>query len=117
LRCSLTIMPKSTRSSRKKTYYQKPGRGKKILRWFLGILLLVILAIFLTGNRSLLKLYSLHLEKNELLKQKESVIQQKNQLGEEIDKLETDEQYLEQQAREIYNMKKKGEEDNKAVPK
>jgi cell division protein FtsB len=110
-------MPKSTRTPRKKTYYQKPGRGKKILRWLLGILILVILTIFLSGNRSLLKLYSLHNEKNDLQKQKESVIQQKNQLEEEIHKLETDEQYLEGVAREEFNMKKKGEEDNKAFPK
>lgn len=110
-------MLKTNRSSGKKTYYQKPDRGKKILRWSIGILLLIIIIIFMTGNRSLLKLYSLHTEKKELQKQKESVIQQKKQLEEEIKKLETDEHYLEEVARDKFNLKKKGEEDNKAVPK
>jgi cell division protein FtsB len=114
---SPTDMLKTNRSSRKKTYFQKPDRGKKILRWSIGILLLIILIIFLTGNRSLLKLYSLHIEKNELQKQKESVIQQRNQLEEEIKKLETDEHYLEEVARDKFNLKKEGEEDNKAVAK
>jgi cell division protein FtsB len=109
-------MFKNKPPARKISYHQKSPRGKRILRWIIGIIILVILFIFLSGNRSLLKLYSLHHEKNELEKQKEAIIEEKERLENEIQKLETDDRYLEEVARDKFNMKKKEEEDNKAVP-
>ena len=96
--------PRTTR------YHQHPGKGKKILRWVSGIIVLIILFIFLTGNRSLLKLHSLHQEYNKLKVQKEKLLEQQKSLEQEIEKLKTDQDYMEKVAREKYNMKKKDEE-------
>ena len=91
-------------------YRQQPRKGKKILRWIIGIIILAILFIFLSGNRSLLKLYSLHLDKNKLQQQKEDLLQRQKDLETEIEKLKNDPEYNEKVAREKYNMKKGNEE-------
>ena len=101
-----------TSAKKRKTsrYQQQPRRGKRILRWIIGVIVLVILFIFLSGNRSLLKLYSLHLDKHNLQQQKEELLQQQKELEVEIDKLKNDPEYREKVAREKYNKKKENEE-------
>lgn len=76
----------------------------------IGIIILILLFIFFTGNRSLFKLYSLYNQKNTLDKQKESLIKENQEIKEEIEKLENDDKYIEKLAREKYNMKKEGED-------
>ncbi len=106
------MSPKKTSAWKRKTsrYRQQPRRGKKVLRWIIGIIVLVILFVFLSGNRSLLKLYSLHLDKNKMQQQKEELLQQQKDLETEIDRLKNDPEYNEEVAREKYNMKKENEE-------
>jgi cell division protein FtsL len=112
------MSPKKTSTQKRKPsrYRQQPRKGKKILRWIFAIIVLVILFVFLSGNRSLLKLYSLHLDKNKLQQQKENLLQQQDDLETEIDKLKNDPEYIEKVAREKYNMKKENEEVHMAEP-
>lgn len=97
-------------------YEAKPSKGKGLQpRRGLGIFLLVaflatILYAFFTGNKSVLKLYSLHQYKNELITEKERLTAENKQLEEQIQKLQTDKRYIEEVAREKYNFKKKNEE-------
>lgn len=110
---SLIFMsPKKSKNKKPRTtrYHQQPRKGKKVLRWVSGIIVLTILFIFLSGNRSLIKLYSLYQEKNKLKMQKEKLLEQQKNLEEEIEKLKTDKDYMEKVAREKYNMKKEDEE-------
>jgi cell division protein FtsB len=101
-----TIFPKRNIGK----YQQRPRKGRKIIRWIVAIVILVILFIFLSGNRSLFKLYSLRLDKNKLQQQKQDLIERQKNLETEIDKLENDPDYIEKKAREKYNMKKEYEE-------
>jgi cell division protein FtsB len=109
--------PPSSSKRSARTYRSRPPRIKRLWRWVLGIIVTIILVIFLSGNRSLIKLYSLHNQKQNLEKQKEAVIKQKQQLEEEIEKLKNDDEHLEEEARKTYNMKKEKEEDYRVVPK
>ncbi|MBN2365782.1 MAG: septum formation initiator family protein [Calditrichaeota bacterium] len=98
---------------RKKTTYsyrRNPEHRKRILSWILLLILGVILFIFLSGNSSLIKLYSLHQKRNRLIEQKKALIKQNQQLSEEIEKLKNNDEYIEKMAREKYNMKKEKEE-------
>jgi len=108
----MIMSPKKNKIKQPRTtrYHQHPRKGKIILRWISGIIVLIILFIFLTGNRSLLKLYSLHQEHNKLKVQKEKLLEQQQSLEQEIEKLKTDKDYMEKVAREKYNMKKEDEE-------
>ena len=101
---------RKTKRSKTIRYRQQPRKRVKFLRWLGGIIVLIILFIFLSGNRSLFKLYSLHQEKTKLKMQKEKLLEQQKKLEEEIEKLQTDKDYMEQVAREKYNMKKEDEE-------
>lgn len=100
----------------KLAYNSKTSKGKSAgSRRGLGVLLLVsffsiFLYAFFTGNKSVLKLYSLHQERNELITEKERLIVENEKLEEEIQKLQTDKRYIEEVAREKYNFKKKNEE-------
>ena len=92
--------------------YKTAGTGRQR---GLGILILVaffaiIFYAFLTGNKSVLKLYTLHQERNELVTEKERLIVENKELEEEIQKLQTDKRYIEEVARKKYNFKKKNEE-------
>jgi cell division protein FtsB len=106
-------MARKKKPAAKKYLYrnQVPSRKpKKLLRWVLGGIIFTVMMIFLTGNRSLLKLHSLQQEKQKLEDQRETLIKQNQNLQEEIDKLKNDQEYIEKVAREKYNMKKEGEE-------
>jgi len=89
---------------------QRSGKRKRFLLLFFGFISLTIAFVFLSGNRSLLKLHSLYKEKENLEAKKEALLKQNQELKEEIKKLEHDDQYIEKVAREKYNMKKDGEE-------
>jgi cell division protein FtsB len=93
-----------------KRYQQQAGKRKGFHRLLLGIIILIILFVFFTGNRSLFKLYSLYNQKQTLDKQKESLMKENQEIREEIEKLKNDDKYIEKLAREKYNMKKEGEE-------
>ena len=96
----------SAKSSKAKDAQSRRGLGIFILVAFFTI----ILYAFFTGNKSVLKLYSLHQEKNELITEKARLIAENKDLEEEIQKLQTDKQYIEEVARKKYNFKKKNEE-------
>ncbi len=100
------------RNQRKKTLRstQRSGKRKRFLLLFFGFVSLMIAFVFLSGNRSMLKLYSLYKEKESLEVKKRALIKQNQEIKEEIKKLKNDEQYMEKVAREKYNMKKDGEE-------
>lgn len=85
-----------------------PQRGLGIL--ILAAFFAIIFYAFLTGNKSVLKLYTLHQERNELITEKERLIVENKELEEEIQKLQTDKRYIEEVARKKYNFKKKNEE-------
>lgn len=89
---------------------QRPAKRKRFLLLFFGFISLTIAFVFLSGNRSLLKLHSLYREKENLEVEKGTLLKQNQELKEEIKKLKDDEQYIEKVAREKYNMKKDGEE-------
>ena len=89
---------------------QRSGKRKRFLLLFFGFISLTIAFVFLSGNRSLLKLHSLYKEKENLEVKKGDLIKQNQELKEEIKKLKNDDQYIEKVAREKYNMKKDGEE-------
>jgi len=100
----------------KYAFEAKSSKAKRLRpRKGLGILLLVafftiILYAFFTGNKSVLKLYSLHQYRNELITEKERLTAENKELEEEIQKLQTDKGYIEEVARKKYNFKKKNEE-------
>ena len=85
-----------------------PRRGLGVL--ILVAFLAVFLYAFFAGNKSVLKLYSLHQERNELITERERLTVENKELEEEIQKLQTDKRYIEEVARKKYNFKKKNEE-------
>ena len=84
--------------------------------WVLSAIVALILFAFLTGNRSLFKLYALREEVIQLREQRDSLEKQNLQLREEIEKLQRDLEFIEQRARDKYNLKRKNEEVFKVVP-
>ncbi|GAB4369032.1 MAG: hypothetical protein Kow0042_10510 [Calditrichia bacterium] len=92
------------------SYRKKASRKRGILRWIIMAFLVALFVIFFTGSRSLIELYSLNRERNELIQKKEYLLMQNEQLNEEIQKLQSDEDYIEKIAREKFNMKKKNED-------
>jgi cell division protein FtsB len=113
------MSPIKTSAKKRKAirYRQQTPKGKRVLRWIIGIIILVILFIFLSGNRSLIKLYSLHLENDKLEQQREELLRRQKDLEIEIDKLKNDPEHIEGVAREKYNMKKENEEVHIVEPK
>jgi cell division protein FtsB len=71
---------------------------------------LFMIYVFFTGNKSVLKLYTLHQQKNELAAERDRLILENQRLEEEITKLQTDKRYIEEVARKRYNFKKENEE-------
>jgi len=103
---------KSPRKSRKRQYSSKkkpPNLKRFVVFVLLGFLTIFIYAFF-SGNKSVLKLYSLHQQKNELITEKERLITENEDLQKEIKKLQTDKRYIEEVARKKYNFKKKNED-------
>ena len=97
-------------SNLNRRYRNDPGRKKKIWKWVIIGFILILFFIFFTGSQSLFKLFSLHHERNQLQQQKEELIMQSDSLQHEIEKLRKDDRYLEEVAREKYNMKKEKED-------
>lgn len=109
---------------RKTTYHSSPPRRRKRvagtnsfemkmrkkLKIWVPLLVLFALAItFLTGNKNLFTLYSLRQTKHQLQVEKQQLINENRELNEQIEKLETDLEFIEKQAREKYNLKRKNE--------
>ena len=67
------------------------------------------LGIFIFNDLGLLKWYSLKKEKIRIQNQIDMLMQQETQLTEEINKIESDDAYLEKIAREKFQMVKPGE--------
>ncbi len=78
--------------------------------FFLLAFLTLLIYAFFTGNKSVLKLYTLHQHKNELIAEKERLKLENQQLEEEINKLQNDTRYIEEVARKKYNFRKENEE-------
>lgn len=102
----------SRKSPRRKQYSsnKKPPNLKKFVVFVLVGFLTIFIYAFFTGNKSVLKLYSLHQQKNELIAEKHRLKSENDKLQEEIKKLQTDKRYIEEVAREKYNFKKKNED-------
>ncbi len=80
------------------------------------MVVLIILFAFLSGNKSLITLYSLYETRQDLIEQKERLQKENEQLLKEIDRLKNDINYLEKVARENYNLKRDDEEVYRVVP-
>lgn len=80
------------------------------------MILLFIISVFLTGNKSLIQLSSLYRERNELLIEKQNLEAENKRLQEEIERLKKDLEYIEKVAREKYNLKREDEEVYEVVP-
>lgn len=102
-------------------FYHQKYRSKKPLRrtsrirkhlilLTLLLILLLLATAFLTGPKSLFKLYSLHQTRQALLQEKERLQKENQALKEEIQKLKQDPREIERVAREKYNLKKKNED-------
>ena len=96
-----TARPKKTAKKKR----QRPG----LIRWAILAAFIVLAAVFLAGDRSVVDLIQLHGQKAELKKQEQKLIEEKEALKEEIGKLNSDEKYIEKVAREKFNMQKKNE--------
>lgn len=102
--------PKNYFYSKSRYYRSESKRKRKTITWIISILALMLVLVFFTGSKSMIKLFSLRQERNQLLQQKEELLRQNDSLQKEIEKLKHDNQYLEKIAREKYNMKKEKEE-------
>lgn len=91
-------------------------RNKKLPLWIIGILVVFLLSVFLSGNRSLIKLYTLREERAALLQEKERLEKENARLQAEIERLQTDMEYIEKEAREKYNLKRENEDVYQVVP-
>lgn len=103
---------KSLRESRKRQYSSKrksPNLKRMVVLVLFGFIGFIAYAFF-SGNKSVLKLYSLNQQKNELIAEKERLISENEDLQIEIKKLQTDTRYVEEVARKKYNLKKTNEE-------
>ncbi len=90
--------------------------NKRLPLWILGVLLVVLLTVFLSGNRSLIKLYSLNKERAVLIKEKQRLETENTRLEAEIKRLQNDIGYIEKVAREKYNLKRENEDVYQVVP-
>lgn len=106
LRGSGPKYPYNAKSSKTNRLQPRKGFGIFLLAAFFA----VFLYSFFTGNKSVLKLYSLHQFRNELATEKERLTTENKELEEKIQKLQTDKRYIEEVAREKYNFKKQNEE-------
>ncbi len=84
--------------------------------WILGVILLFLALVFFTGNKSIINLYTIYQQRNELLIEKEKLEVENKRLQEEIERLQKDMKAIESVAREKYNLKKNSEEIYQVVP-
>lgn len=95
------------------------GRSSKRKRrvWILGCLLLLTLLLFLSmGKRGFIQQIRIKREKEKLIKEIETLEEQKILLEAEKEKLD-DPEYIEKIAREQYGMAKENEDVYRVVPK
>lgn len=108
----MEYMNRKPRKSRKRRYSSK--KKSPNLKRFVTLVLIAFFTIFIyaffSGNKSVLKLYSLHQQKNELIVEKKRLISENDELLKEIKRLQTDKRYIEEVARKKYNFKKKNED-------
>jgi len=90
---------------------------KRLVRFVLILGAIVLLIIFFFGDHGVYQLYRLSAEKEEIQNAITNLREEKQQLGNEKIKLETDYEYIEELARERYRMAKPGEKVFKVVPK
>ena len=90
---------------------------KKVIRGILTIGALTLLIIFLFGNHGLYQLYILKKERNSIQEKINLLREKKIALEDEKTKLQTDDKYIEEIAREKYRMRKKGERVFKVIEK
>ncbi len=100
----------ATRKKRYSSQRKKTQRPRIRVRWILLGMLLFLGFVFLSGPKSILKLYALVQYKHELLQKTEQLKQRSQELDEEIERLKTDSSYIEKIAREKYGLKHKREE-------
>ena len=84
--------------------------------WILGVIFVFLAFIFFTGNKSIISLYAVYQQRNELLREKEALEAENKRLQEEIERLQKDMEAIENVAREKYNLKKDSEEIYQVVP-
>jgi cell division protein FtsB len=96
----------------KNRQYSSKEKGSYLKRMVIAIFFsffLFLIYVFFTGSKSVLKLYTLHQQKNELATERDRLKLENEQLEEEIKKLQTDKRYIEEVARKRYNFKKENE--------
>jgi len=95
-------------SSRKKSSSRrKKQRAPRLkLRWVLGFVVLFIGFVFFSGPKSLIKLYVLLEQKEQLVRSREELKQRIVELNMEEQRLKTDTTYIEKLAREKYGLKR-----------
>ncbi|GEM_PF-3085725 len=108
---------KKKSTSRAKRSRKSTRKQHRLTFWIIGGIVLLILFAFLSGNKSLITLYSLYETRRELIEQKEQLQKENEQLLKEIERLKHDLNYLEKVARENYNLKRDDEEVYQVVPK
>ena len=84
--------------------------------WIVGVVFVFLAFVFFTGNKSIVNLYSLYQQRNQLQLEKEKLEAENQRLQEEIERLQKDMKEIESVAREKYNLKKDSEEIYQVVP-
>ena len=84
--------------------------------WILMAVVVFLLFAFLTGSRSVFRLYDLYQQRTELLLEKQALEAENQKLQEQIEKLQHDLEYIEKIARERYNLKREDEDIYKILP-
>ncbi len=79
------------------------------LKMAVGVLVLIILAFTVFGDRGLINLVRYQKERQELVSQAQKLKEQNEELRAEIERLKNDPSYIERQAREELGMVKPGE--------
>lgn len=96
----------------KSRQYASKGKGSFLKRFVIAVIFsffFLMIYVFFTGSKSVLRVYTLHQQKNELVTERDRLKLENKQLEEEIKKLQTDMRYVEEVARKRYNFKKENE--------
>lgn len=85
--------------------------------WILTGVLILLAAVFFTGNRSVITLIRLQREVQALETEKQALEDENARLKETIERLQNDPDFIEEQARLRYNLKHEDEDVFKVTPK
>ena len=108
---------RKARKGNKRSFYRQKNLLNKIAIKLLVLLGVVLIALFIIGDRGLYRLYENKIEKQELLSRIDQLRAEQLELLQENDLLENDLVYIERLAREKYRMAKKGEKVFKIISK